>query len=210
VEIQKLNEICDFAISSGDLSKLDSLIKQLRKRIKNDDVSDHENITYHYLIGNMLCGIADHSKEDWFSWLKGQYPEHKVQAMNAYRTASVLADKIESPIKYEIRANLANELAHQRRTFEALELWHSDFSIAGDSPYVSTCAKIRELIFLHYYLNDPGHAKCYCVAAYQLLQKLEKHIEGTDHPQILHHVRKSDELANLRDFGKVLPDDDFR
>ncbi|WNO10484.1 LA2681 family HEPN domain-containing protein [Teredinibacter sp. KSP-S5-2] len=202
MDLNKFASTCDKAINASDIDKIKQLITKASNKVKLDETPDNIKAIYLYYIGNLHSAASKIQKESWHRWREQVYPSHKVQTINAYRTSLLLLQEFSnSPILNEIRTNLANEITDQRRSIEAFEIWSHDFSSPGDAPFVSTAAKIRELIYLHYYINDPGHAKSYIFSAYNLLNTLEENISESSHPGIINLLQYDKDIKNLRDFG---------
>jgi len=56
------------------------------------------------------------------------------------------------------------------RTIEAIDLWNCNFSLKGDTPFISSNSKGFALWELSKYIHDPGHAEYYIFQAYKILK----------------------------------------
>ena len=204
-----LNEIaaqCDTAIETNDEDDIYRLVDCLKKYLETEDTSDNNRDVVHYLLGNLYSGLAVITAEDSAGWRTDNYPENLAHAINHFRQAEEFSSQSNSSHLGEIKTNLANGLAHQRRNIEALESWSCNFSIEGDAPYVSTLSKARELLWISYWLNDPGHAWCFRYEAYILLKSLQSVLDSIDHPGVINTITHDQEIGKLIKFG----DDNFQ
>jgi len=198
-----LNEMaaqCDDALASRDDVVLKHLVQQLKKHLKSG-ISDDQRVMSHYLLGNLYSGLSSVTKESSASWRDNEYPVNLTAAINHLRQAEALGIQNEASNISEIRTNLANEMAHQRRNIEVLEYWVTDFSLYGDAPFVSALSKAKELLWISHWLNDPSHTQLYQYEAYLLLKKLQKNITKTTHSATISSINNDKEIISLLKFG---------
>lgn len=191
---------CDAAIDSEDLQKLKSLIDRIENLSLND--IELEDICYlEYVAGNLYASISSLVKEDLSAWRKAEFPQYRVEAINAYRRARILGGLFESPLLSIINTNLTNEISHQGRITEAISSWRLDKEELGDAPVVTAFSKARSLMWLTHFISDPGHADCYLIEAYKLLKDLDKNVHHSDHPTIYYQVKNDPEYLKFLDYG---------
>lgn len=191
---------CDAAIDAEDLGKLRPLIE----RIENLSVSVLEKsdlCTLTYMMGNLNASLSSVLKEDLSAWREGNFPKYRVEAINCYRTAQILAAVCESPLISQITTNLSNEISHQGRIIESISTWETSSEVQTDAPVVAAYAKARSLMWLSHFINDPGHADCYLIEAYKLLKTLDGNVSEDDHPLIYREIKTDPEFRKFISYG---------
>lgn len=200
MDIDELAYECQKIIDSGDVKKISDFTSLVKDYIKPEQTVDNVVCCY-YFLGNLYSALSFLLQESASSWRNSIFPSNRVCSINAYRLAERMADEIRSPLIYEIQTNLANEIAHQRRNFESIEKWRCDFNIVGDTPFVSSLSKARELLWIRHWLNDDGHSNCYVFAAYIVLSNLRSNLRRTDHPNIIETMNNDEEILSILDYG---------
>lgn len=196
-----LNEIAqksDNAIFSGNTEEIKNIIEILEPQL-NDNRSDEKNGYIRYILANLYSRLSGILHEHASNWRSNQYPINLTYEINQLRLGAVACPP---NIKEQLETNLAIALTQQRRTYEALDLWHTDYSIKGDAPFVSSRAKAKELLWISYWLNDPSHSQLYQYEAYKLLKALKEKIPETDHPQIIECFENDNEIIRLLEEGE--------
>lgn len=199
-DLVSLGAECDAAIDSEDLQKLNPLIERI-KSLNLNDIELEEICYLEYIAGNLYASVSSVMKEDLSAWRKAEFPRYRVEAINAYRRARILAYLFESPLLSNINTNLTNEISHQGRITEAISSWELDKEEVGGAPVVTAFSKARSLMWLTHFINDPGHVDCYLIEAYKLLKGLDKNIRQSDHPVIYDRLKNDPELRKLLKFG---------
>ncbi len=120
VDINDIALDCDRALEHRDISEIGKLVQYLKSILSNVDLSDLELSHINYFLGNLYASIAKISGEDPSGWRTNEFPLNRAEAINYYRLALEFAEKSGSYAIQEIRANLANEIAHHRRNIECL------------------------------------------------------------------------------------------
>lgn len=195
--MKNLNEIAqkaDEAISSTDQGCIESLVQELILRLERKSKPNEECLC-HYILANLYSGLFSILKESASGWREDNYPNNLTSQINHLRSAEALISDSTRIYKNEIRTNLANAIAMQRRNIEVLDHWKCDFTIPGDAPFVSSRSKAKELIWISRWLNDPSHRELYKAEAYFLLKELKENLSKTDHSEIIDSLTTDDEIV---------------
>lgn len=200
MDIGELAYECEKRIDTGDVNKILAFTSIVAEHIQPEQTVDKVVYCY-YFLGNLHSAASSILRESASSWRSNIFPANKVDAINAFRMAERIAIKIGSPILCEIETNLANEMAHQRRNFECLEKWRCNFNVIGDSPFVSSLSKAKELLWVRHWLDDEGHSNSYYFSAYILLNNLRLNLKHTDHPDIVDMMKNDQEIISVLRFG---------
>lgn len=199
-DLVNLGAECDAAIDSEDLQNLNSLIDRI-DQMSLDDIGLDEICYLDYMSGNLYASASSVSKENLSAWRETEFPRYRVEAINAYRRARILACILESPLLSNINTNLTNEISHQGRITEAISSWEIDKGDQGDAPVVTAFSKARSLMWLTHFIDDPGHVDCYLIEAYKLLKDLDNNICQSDHPVIYYRLKNDPEFRKFLKFG---------
>ena len=202
MDLEQIGIECDLAIETGEDQRISQLIDKVGSYLKADDLPDDALAKYNYFLANLYSKLSILRKEDFRGWRLGKFPENMVNAINKLRSAKTFAISRDDFLPNEIQTNLANEIARQRRTIECFEEWTCDFSLEGDSPYVSALSKARELIWTSYWLNDPGHTDCYLLETYSFLNDLQSNLTKTSHPGVIKTMNSDPQIAKVMEFGR--------
>ncbi|MHA1539936.1 MAG: LA2681 family HEPN domain-containing protein [Alphaproteobacteria bacterium] len=193
----------DIAITEQNKGKIESLIEEINILLKRDIVCE-DKVLFYYSLGNLFSSLSRLKRENISTWSNDDpaFPRALSNSINSFRKAKKIAFQSEKksllPLS-QINTNLANELAHQRRTIEAFEGWRPslDFTIEGDPPYVSSLSMGKELIFMSGYLNDPDYTTLFQYQAYLIYRDLKLNIKNSDHPQIIKFVEENSDFKKL-------------
>lgn len=199
MNIKQTAQKCDAAIASGDQSELERLSLELEAFVE-ESVSREQECAIHYLLGNLNTALSRVNKEDATSWRDGKWSKYAAIAFNHLRKAELISKDDGSPYEKEIKTNLANELAHQRRSLEAMNYWQLD-AVEGDAPFVSALSKGRELGFLSFYQNDLSHTQLYQYEAYVLFRDLRDKSDQITHPRVVDTIQNEGQVLSLLEFG---------
>ena len=202
MDLEQIGIECDFAIETGEDQHISQLIDKLDSYLKADDLPDDTLARCNYFLANLYSKLSILRKEDFSGWRNDEFPENMVNAINRLRSAKTFAVSRHDFLPNEIRTNLANQVAGQRRTIECFEKWVCDFSLDGDSPYISALSKSRELIWVSHWLNDPDHVNCYLLEAYSLLSDLQSNLTKTTHPGVIETMNDDPQIARVMKFGR--------
>ena len=202
MDLEQIGIECDLAIENGEDQRISRLIDKVASHLKADDLSDDALAKYNYFLGNLYSELSIIRKEDFRGWRTKEFPENMVNAINRFRRAKTFATSRDDFLRNEIRTNLANQIAHQRRTLECFEKWTCDFSTEGDGPYVSALSKAREFIWVSHWLSDSGHANCYLLEAYSLLNDLQSNLTNTNHPGVIKTMNNDPQITKVMEFGR--------
>ena len=202
MDLEQIGIECDLAIETGEDQHISQLVDKVGSYLKTDDLSDGALAECNYFLANLYSKLSILRKEDFRDWRNDEFPENMVNAINRLRSAETFAISRHDFLPNEIRTNLANQIARQRRTIECFEKWICDFSVEGDSPHVSALSKAWELIWVSRWLNDTGHADCYLLEAYSLLSNLQSNLTKTDHPGVIKTMNSDPHIAKVMEFGR--------
>lgn len=200
--LKQIGVQCDEAILSSDRENIQKFIQELEKNLEND-ISGDCRCYVHYFLGNLYSRLSSLLEEEVSGWRNDNYPGSLTAEINHFRQAEKLLSEDTKGIKDEVRTNLANALARQRRSIEIFDYWKCDFNIQGDAPFVSTLSKAQELFWLSFWLSDCNHAHIYQYEAYLLIKKLQNNLSKTNHPQVV-NLLKNDKIAWLLENGDKL------
>lgn len=125
-DVAEIGQQCDAAIEAGNEGEIRSLIEKLIKLSEHDDFSGEPLCFLFYFLGNLHTSLAVILNEDWSGWRSDSFPIHRVEAINFYRQSLKLAKESGVHGCKETETNLANEIAHQRRNIECLDIWCCD------------------------------------------------------------------------------------
>ena len=192
---------CDEAIASGNAGIIQPLVDTIIDYMNEEERDIKEQCYSHYIISNLYSGLSTAHNEHSGGWRENNFPENLASSINHLRQARALTLTANESFRYEIETNLANSLATQRRNIEVLEWWQCDFTIEGDSPFVSTLSKSRELGWLSHWLNDPGHAERYKYTAYRLLKQLQANMSDKAPPAVRDHLINDSKLRKFIQYG---------
>ena len=196
-----LAEQCDAAISDANEQNINDLIEVVTK-YTSKDCSSEKRCYAHYLLGNLHGKLASLLQEDTSGWRNDKYPTNLTAEINNFRQAKLLISGKAEQIRNEIITNLSNSLARQRRNIEILHDWNCDFNTGGDTPFVSSLSKARELNRISRFLNDDSHKNLYLYEAFRLLKNLQDHIHMTDHQAVVNALNNDPEIVNLLTNGE--------
>ena len=178
-------------------------ISELESLVDQDGLLPLETFELFYFLGNLSIEVVKQNNESAFGWRDDNYPEFLVRGINYYRQAyNIQDDQIDIARKEQAKTNIANQLSAQRRDLEALHLYDHNFSLDGDSAYVSTLRKAQVLHYLSQYVENENHAAFYQLEAFNLVKLLEDNIDGCTHKSIINTLQNDQDIVYLRTFGK--------
>ena len=202
-KLNKLNRLmseCDEAIQTSNQKEIKALIEKIETKADND--CSHDELCYFfYSLANLHAELFRLLEEDVSDWRNNNYPENLVKEIDYLRQAEALIPYTTQGAYNEIKTNLRNALAHQRRNIEVLEYWQCNFSVEGDAPFVSIFSKSNELRWISFWLNDPSYRELYQVEAYFLLKELQNNISNTTHERIINSIKNDKEIVSFLEFG---------
>lgn len=212
-DLRKLGEDCDYAISSDSINEIESKIAKLESYLKLSISVEHKSHMY-YFLGNLYIKKSALKKEKYNQWKNKSYPDNAVLAVNNLRKANEFSGRSEHYIKFEIKTNLANCLSDFGRHIEAINLWPCDFSLKGDSPFVSCYRKAKTLLYLANFIEDKYHSFDYTFQAYKIFKTLTNEVVSkgysyfekfTKDKNIINFIRQGDKFSKLdaRDIEKI-------
>jgi len=199
--ISILGKKCDVAISQKNEQELDGCISECQKFLQNGDIKENVKKSLNYWLGNLLSCKSSINSENIQDWKNHKFPTYLVECINYHRKAFYL--DIESSLHDEVKTNIANELDKFGRLIEAIDLWNCDFSLKGDTPFVSSYYKGYALWKLSEYINDSGHAERYQSEAYKIFKKLLLMMDKSTHQRLVKSFKNDNKIKKLLEYGDV-------
>ncbi len=199
--INILGQKCDVAILQKNEQELDICISECKRFLQKKDLKDELKKYLNYWLGNLLSCKSSINLEKIQDWKNRKFPTHLVECINYQRKAFYL--DIKSPLHNEVKTNLANELERFNRVVEAIDLWNCDFSLKGDTPFVSSYHKGFALLKLSKYINDLWHAQRYEFEAYKIFKKLSLNIDKSTHQQLVKSFKSNKRIKHFLKWGDV-------
>lgn len=199
--ISILGNKCDEVISQKKEQELDVLISECKKILQNEVLKDNAKKSLNYWLGNLFSCKSSINSENIQDWKNNKFPTHLVECINYHRKAFYL--DTESPLHDEVKTNIANELDKFGRIIEAIDLWNCDFSLKGDTPFVSSYHKGFALLKLSKYINDLGHAERYEFEAYKIFKNLLLKIDKSSHKQLVKSFKGNKRIKHFIKWGDV-------
>ena len=210
--LRDLSKGCDLAINNSHPDNIETHVFNINSALeKNSSYNSFEKALLYYFLGNLYAKLGELRKEN------NEIPtgdacraSNRIKAVDAYRKALEdfkKTDEKEAVIyARETKTNLANELAFFNRNIEALPLYSLDFSISGDSPYVSSLAKAKVLRELAKYINDDMHRFRYYESAYNLYKQFETNNERTTYSELVNSYNEPYVQNYLKWFDRIKKD----
>jgi len=193
----------DKAIHEGNKEVTEQLIKQLNQHL-DQDISEQKKCYTHYILGNLYNNLSNIMAENPSGWKDDNYPLFLTSEINHLRKSKQLLASMPHHFGNTVKTNLANALARQRRSIEVIDEWNCDLSIEGDSSFVSSLSKAKELIWISHWLNDSSHQNLYRYEAYLLIKNVKENIAGTDHPKVLQSMQEDKQILSILSKGDEL------
>jgi len=188
------------AIFEGNENEIDNLISKLEKS-EYDKIEGIDSEEFLYNLANLYIGKSSINREEWSNWRHDEFPVYSVIGINHFRKAQSLATINTHILLPQIVTNLAVEISAQNRIIENLPLWLCDFSVNGDTPFVSAYHRARDLFKASFFINDAGHAEIYRVEAFKLFYQIDELIDEGDHELIYRDVKTNSRILEILDYG---------